>query len=96
MYSSLGDTMHIPVYGKTNEKYVVGENTPYTNNWHFSPSLQWSVDTSVGVQYKIAPNWGIYLEPSLNWYIPNGSSVHTIWTEHPFTITIPFGIRFTW
>lgn len=96
MYSSLGGTMHIPVYGKTNEKYVVGENTPYTNNWHFSPSLQWSVGTSVGVQYKIAPNWGIYFEPSLNWYIPNGSSVHTIWTEHPFTITIPFGIRFTW
>ena len=96
MYSSLGGTMHIPVYGKTNEKYVVGKNTPYTNNWHFSPSLQWSVGTSVGVQYRFAPNWGIYLEPSLNWYIPNGSSVHTIWTEHPFTITIPFGIRFTW
>lgn len=39
---------------------------------------------------------GQYIEPSLHWYVPNGSSVHTIWTEHPFTFTVPFGLRFTW
>ena len=95
-YSSLGVTMHIPVYGNTSEKYVVGLSTPYTANRHITPPLQWSVGTSIGVQYQFAPNWGIYLEPSLNWYIPNSSSVHTVWTEHPVTFTVPFGIRFTW
>ena len=95
-YSSLGVTLHIPVYGNTSEKYVVGQSTPYTANRHIAPPLQWSVGTSIGVQYQFAPNWGIYLEPSLNWYIPNSSSVHTIWTEHPVTFTVPFGIRFTW
>lgn len=95
-YSSLGVTLHIPVYGNTSEKYVVGQSTPYTANRHITPSLQWSVGTSIGVQYQFAPNWGIYLEPSLNWYIPNSSSVHTVWTEHPVTFTVPFGIRFTW
>lgn len=96
VYSSLGGALHIPVYGKTNEKYVIGNIMPYMNNWHFTPSVQWSVGTSVGVQYKFAPKWGIYIEPSLRWYVPNGSSIHTIWTEHPFTFTIPFGVRFTW
>lgn len=95
-YSSLGVTLHIPVYGNTSEKYVVGQSTPYTANRHITPPLQWSVGTSIGVQYQFAPNWGIYLEPSLNWYIPNCSSVHTVWTEHPVTFTVPFGIRFTW
>ena len=95
-YSSLGVTLHIPVYGNTSEKYVVGQSTPYTANRHIAPPLQWSVGTSIGVQYQFAPNWGIYLEPSLNWYIPNSSSVHTVWTEHPVTFTVPFGIRFTW
>ena len=96
VYSSSGGALYIPLYGKTNERYVVEDATPYMNNRHFTPSLQWSVGTSVGVQYKFAPKWGVYLEPSFNWYVPNGSSIHTIWTEHPFTFTIPFGIRFTW
>lgn len=96
IYSSLGVTLHIPVYGKTDEKYVTGQTTPYSNSWHFTPSLQWTIDTSAGVQYHFSPNWGIYLEPSLNWHLQHGSSVHTRWTEHPFTFTVPFGIRFTW
>ena len=96
VYSSLGGALHIPIYGKTNERYVVGNTTPSMNDWHFKPSLQWSVGTSIGVQYKFAPKWGVYLEPSLRWYVPNGSSIHTVWTEHPFTFTIPLGVRFTW
>ena len=95
-YSALGGALHIPIYSKANERYVVGGTTPYTNDWHFTPSLQWSIGTSIGVQYKFAPKWGIYIEPSFNWYVPNGSSIHTIWTEHPFSFTIPFGVRFTW
>ena len=96
VYSSLGGALHIPIYGKTSEKYVVGNVTPYTNDWHVTPSLQWSIGTSIGVQYKFAPKWGVYIEPSFNWYVPNGSSIHTTWTENPFSFTIPFGIRFTW
>ena len=96
VYSSMGGTLHIPIYGKKSERYVVGNTTSYMNEWHFTPSLQYSIGTSIGVQYKFDPKWGIYIEPSFNWYVPNGSSIHTNWTEHPFTFTVPFGIRFTW
>lgn len=95
-YSSVGTSLHIPVYGKNTKQYVAGQSSLPVSNSHFTPSLQWSIGTSIGVQYQFAPKWGVYMEPSLHWYVPNGSSVHTIWTEHPFTFTLPFGIRFTW
>lgn len=95
-YSSAGIIFNIPIYGKNNEQYVTGITVPYKDSWHFTPSVQWSVGVGTGLQYHFAPNWSIYLEPSFNWYIPNGSTIHTIWTVHPFSVTVPFGIRFAW
>ena len=94
-YTSVGIIMNIPLSGKTDEQYVTGTVVPYSDSWHFTPQFQWTVGTGVGLQYNFANNWGVYLEPTFSWHIPNGSTMHTIWTEHPFTITVPFGIRFT-
>ena len=88
--------MNIPLSGKTDEQYVTGTVIPYSDSWHFTPPFQWTIGTGVGLQYNFANNWGVYLEPTFSWHIPNGSTTRTIWTEHPFTITVPFGIRFTW
>ncbi|HCY73908.1 MAG TPA: RNA polymerase [Rikenellaceae bacterium] len=95
-YSSVGILLNIPLSGKTDKQYVTGNVIPYTNSWHFTPSFQWTIGTGVGLQYNFANNWGIYIEPTFSWYIPNGSTIHTIWTKHPFSVTVPFGIRFTW
>ena len=95
-YTSAGIILNIPLSGKTDERYVTGTVTPYSDSWHFTPPFQWTVGTGVGLQYNFANNWGVYLEPTFSWHIPNGSTTRTIWTEHPFTITVPFGIRFTW
>ena len=95
-YTSAGIILNIPLSGKTDEQYVTGTVVPYSDSWHFTPPFQWTVGTGVGLQYNFANNWGVYLEPTFSWHIPNGSTTHTIWTEHPFTITVPFGIRFTW
>lgn len=96
VYTSAGILLNIPLNGKAEEQYVTGTTIPYTNDWNFTPPFQWSVGAGLGMQYKFAQNWGVYIEPTVNWYIPNGSTIHTIWTEHPFTITAPFGIRYTW
>ena len=96
VYTSAGIILNIPLSGKTDEQYVTGTVTPYSDSWHFTPPFQWTVGTGVGLQYNFAKNWGVYLEPTFSWHIPNGSTTRTIWTEHPFTITVPFGIRFTW
>ena len=95
-YTSAGIILNIPLSGKTDERYVTGTVVPYSDNWHFTPPFQWTVGTGIGLQYNFANNWGVYLEPTFSWHIPNGSTTRTIWTEHPFTITVPFGIRFTW
>ena len=95
-YTSAGIILNIPLSGKTEEHYVTGTVIPYSDSWHFTPPFQWTVGTGVGLQYNFAKNWGVYLEPTFSWHIPNGSTTRTIWTEHPFTITVPFGIRFTW
>ena len=95
-YTSAGIILNIPLSGKTDEQYVTGTVVPYSDSWHFTPPFQWTIGTGVGLQYNFANNWGVYLEPTFSWHIPNGSTTHTIWTEHPFTITVPFGIRFTW
>ncbi len=95
-YSSAGLQLNIPVYGKINNKYIVDNAPAYTGSWHISPPLQWSTNFSLGLQYKFLPKWTLYVEPTLYWYIPNGSSTHTIWTEHPVMFSVPFGIRFTW
>ena len=96
VYSSGGLIVNIPLYGKNCEQYITGTVTSYEDIWHFTPPMQWAVGVGTGLQYQITPNWSIYLEPTFNWYIPNGSSIHTVWTEHPFTFTIPWGLRFTW
>lgn len=95
-YTSAGIILNIPLSGKTDEQYVTGTVIPYSYSWHFTSPFQWTVGTGVGLQYNFANNWGVYLEPTFSWHIPNGSTTRTIWTEHPFTITVPFGIRFTW
>lgn len=98
-YGSAGVTLNIPIYGKVKNQYVVDNIPVYTSAYSLrraTPPVQWSTNFGLGVQYRLLPKMSVYVEPTLYWYIPNGSSFHTIWTEHPVTFSVPFGIRITW
>ena len=95
-YSSVGLTMHIPVYGKVWGSYYNDRQCVFSDAGHFSPSLQWQTGISIGMQYRFAPHTSLFAEPTFNWFIPSGSDTHTVWTEHPFMFTCPFGVRITW
>ena len=95
-YGSAGASIQIPLYGKTYADYVIGGKSGYTTDWKTIPSIQWTVNTNIGIQYQFAPKLTLFVEPTLNWYIPNGSEVKNTWTERPFTLTVPFGIRLSW
>lgn len=95
-YGSVGIALHIPIFGKTTADYITDGVSAYTDSWNVTPPTQWSTGTSLGIQYQFAPNINLFVEPTLNWYIPNGSSVKNAWTERPFTFTAPLGIRLTW
>lgn len=95
-YSSAGITLHIPIFGKTTADYITDGISVYANDWKVTPPTQWTTNISLGIQYQFVPNVNLFVEPTLNWYIPNGSNIKNSWTEHPFTFTVPIGIRFTW
>jgi RNA polymerase sigma factor (sigma-70 family) len=95
-YGSAGASIQIPLSGKTYADYVIGGKSGYTTDWKTIPSIQWTVNTNIGIQYQFAPKLTLFVEPTLNWYIPNESEVKNTWTERPFTLTVPFGIRLSW
>lgn len=97
-YGSAGLSLNIPVYGKATNKQVLANVAMDSTACSVTirPPVQWSTNFSLGVQYRILPKMTLYVEPTLYWHIPNGSSTHTYWTEHPVMFSVPAGVRITW
>jgi len=96
LYGSLGVTTEIPVYSPLNTSYYLHGILKATDQTTLRAPWQWSVGTGLGLQYNFTPNIGLFAEPSLQYYIPTGTQIETYRTEHPFTFSLPLGIRFTW
>jgi RNA polymerase sigma-70 factor (ECF subfamily) len=101
LYTSGGLQLDLPVSSTLSTQYIYGG--PYAD-LNTSPAVettinapwQWSFGVGTGLQYEIVPHLKVYLEPSLNYYIPSSDAVETYHTEHPLDLSLPFGIRFTW
>ena len=96
LYGSLGMTMGMPVYSPLSTSYYLHGALEACEKTSFRAPWQWSVGTGFGLQYNFSPNIGLFAEPSLQYYIPTGSRIETFYTDHPFTFSLPLGIRFTW
>ena len=96
LYGSLGAKLEIPVYAPFSTSYYVNGMKELEEKSILHAPLQWSVGTGLGLQYNLTPNIGFFAEPSLQYYIPTGSNIETYRTEHPFTFSLPIGIRITW
>jgi RNA polymerase sigma-70 factor (ECF subfamily) len=88
--------LEIPVYAPLSTSYFVNGTKELEEKSTLHAPLQWSVGAGVGLQYNLTPNVGFFAEPSLQYYIPTGSDVETFRTEHPFTFSLPLGIRIAW
>ena len=95
-YTTGGVTFEIPVHSSLDKKYIITSDSSYTLKGDIKPRYQWSVNLGVGVQYKLFKPFSLYLEPNMFYYFRNGSYLETYRTEHPFIITVPFGLRLTW
>ena len=95
-YGSLGAQLEIPVHAPLITGYYVNGIRKQEEKSTFRAPLQWSVGAGLGLQYNLTPNIGFFAEPSLQYYIPTGSSIETFRTEHPFIFSLPLGIRLTW
>lgn len=97
IYLSTGVTLDIPVKA-TSESIASDESGQITffEKKDIHPSLQWSTNLGIGIQYQITPSVGVYAEPNLHYYFNNGDGVKTIRTEKPFNVALPIGIRLSW
>ena len=55
--------------------------------------MQWSVNGSVGIQYDIIPQFGIYAESGLRHYFDNGSNISNFYKDKPTSLNLQLGLR---
>lgn len=94
LYTSAGVMMEVPVHSTLSVNHVNNGMNTYNTREKLSLPLQWSTSLGIGLQYDITPHIGFYIEPSLQYFFNDGSSIKSYRTEHRFSITLPLGIRF--
>lgn len=96
LYTSAGVALDIPFKAVSEESVMESNQAVGQKKISLNPSLQWSTNWGMGIQYQLTPFIGIYAEPNLHYYFHGGSGVKTIRTERPFQMTLPVGIRLSW
>lgn len=85
-YATAGTTIDIPIYGS---------QSGHGEQRRIHAPIQFSADIGLGLQYDFNSRFGIFVQPSMQWFIPMGSDVETYRTEHPLHFTLPVGLRVT-
>ena len=94
LYTSAGVMLEKPVHSTLDVNHFINDINTYSKQEKLSVPLQWSTSVGVGIQYDITPHIGFYIEPSLQYFFNDGSSIKSYRTEHRFSVTLPLGIRF--
>ena len=55
---------------------------------------QFSLNGAAGAEYKLTDFFRLYAEPGLGYYFKDGSSIPTIYQDHPLNFNLSFGLRF--
>ena len=71
-------------------------NTDGVDQMMSKDRLQWSIGSSLGVQYNILPQLGVYAEPGIRYYFNNGSDVSNFFKDKPTDFHLELGLRFRW
>lgn len=95
VYTNAGVKAEFAVDGKLKTQSVVDGKgmEKSTSNLKDIP-MQWSVGLGAGVQYNILGNLGVYAEPSMTYYIDNGSSIETSYSDKPLNFSLKVGLRY--
>ena len=56
--------------------------------------VQFSGNASLGAQYDISPNVGLYIEPGAKYYFDNGSDIENTFKDKKLNFNLQFGLRF--
>ncbi len=93
LYAAAGGMLEKCVAGKAKEGYDDGKSQELRYSLD-EKRWQWSVNASVGLQYKLASFAGIYVEPGVSHYFDNASSLSNIYKDSPTRFSLQIGLRF--
>lgn len=97
IYLSGGGMLEKNISGKLTTDYVVDNQLESTEKNHMTlDRLQWSLNSSLGIEYNFSSKIGLYAEPGVIYYFKNGSRVETIYKEKPLNFNLRVGLRFSW
>lgn len=86
-YVMAGAEADLNVKNDTEEEGVKKENAKRDR-------VQFSGKASLGAQYDIMPNVGLYIEPGAKYYIDNGSEIENTFKDKKLNFNFQFGLRF--
>ncbi len=93
LYAAAGGMLEKCVAGKAKEGYDDGKSQELRYSLD-EKRWQWSVNATVGLQYKLAGFAGIYVEPGVSHYFDNASSLSNIYKDSPTRFSLQIGLRF--
>lgn len=94
-YAIGGAMVEKAVRGRVHETYILNGTEYRSDSYDTELPWQFSLNLSAGFQYNISPTLGIFVEPGLQYYLPNNSSLCTIYSDKPLNFSLNLGLRLT-
>ena len=96
VYGACGALAEKCVSGNTQREFIIeNRNVERVSERTLIKQLQWSVNTSTGIQFNLSARASIYAEPGISYYFNNGSEIETIYKDRPLNFNLNLGLRLT-
>lgn len=90
-----GLDLYLAAGGQVDWNVAAKANTDGVDQKMDKDRMQWSIGGSLGVQYHIVPQVGLYAEPGIRHYFNNGSSISNFYKDKPTNFNLQLGLRFS-
>lgn len=92
-YAIGGAMVEKAVRGRVHETYILNGTEYRSDSYDTELPWQFSLNLSAGFQYNISPTLGIFVEPGLQYDLPNNSSLCIIYSDKPLNFSLNLGLR---
>jgi hypothetical protein len=89
-----GLDLYLAAGGQVDWNVAAKANTDGIDQKMDKDRAQWSLGGSLGVQYHIVPQVGLYAEPGIRHYFNNGNSISNFYKDKPTNFNLQLGLRF--
>lgn len=95
LYGTASMMYELPLRSTLHTTYLYDDRVQGGEYERLSVKGQWSVGAGIGMQYDITPAVGLFAEPGVQYGFRRESGIETWRTLHPFTFSLPIGLRIT-